>query len=262
VRLDDEASGVFSCPRPEDHPVLDHHYVHPRLARLYDLDSGWSDERDFYVHFASPTAHSVLDIGCGTGLIARRLASLGHHVVGADPAHAMLECGRAGAHGDLVEWVESTAQELELGRRFDRIIMTGNAFQVLHSTVDLRAAFAAMREHLAPDGRVAFETRNPGLDWSQSWDYELTLSLDTGEQVTERRRLLEYDGTWLRFELTYAFPDETLRSESTLRFWGPGELHAHLSEAGLRADRVLGDWEGPVREGTREMVFIVAHAVC
>lgn len=39
--------------------------------------------------------HSVLDLGCGTGLLARTLAMQGHQVVGVEPAKAMLEIAKA-----------------------------------------------------------------------------------------------------------------------------------------------------------------------
>ncbi|MFK4255705.1 methyltransferase domain-containing protein [Agrobacterium tumefaciens] len=47
----------------------DLHYEHPALAALYDLDSGWSIDRDFYLGSASGEQKRILDIGCGTGLL-------------------------------------------------------------------------------------------------------------------------------------------------------------------------------------------------
>jgi 2-polyprenyl-3-methyl-5-hydroxy-6-metoxy-1,4-benzoquinol methylase len=49
--------------------MLDNHYIEPRLAAIYDLDSGWSIDRDFYLKLAGPQKMSVLDVGCGTGLL-------------------------------------------------------------------------------------------------------------------------------------------------------------------------------------------------
>lgn len=46
----------------------DLHYEHPDLAEIYDLDSGWSVDRDFYLDLASGSPKQVLDLGCGTGL--------------------------------------------------------------------------------------------------------------------------------------------------------------------------------------------------
>ena len=237
--------------------MLDEHYRNPKLTALYDLDSGWSIERDFYVRFAGPATNSVLDIACGTGLIASRLAQEGHTVFGVDPATAMLEVAQRRPVGDLAVWIESTAQDLALERRFDRIMMTGNAFQVLLTEQDLEAALLVMQRHLAASGRIAFETRNPEIDWTSRWDYQI--ELETAEGVVhEQRKLVGVRDGLLRFELLYEFPDGRLRSESTLRFWTLREIEQHLDAAGLRVADVYGDWNGGPFDSRKseEMIFV------
>jgi hypothetical protein len=91
--------------------ALDSHYISPRLAKLYDLDSGWSIERDFYLSLAGESRKRVLDLGCGTGLICDALAAKGHAVTGVDPAPAMLEVARQKPNGSKIEWIESSAQD-------------------------------------------------------------------------------------------------------------------------------------------------------
>lgn len=123
----------------------DLHYEHPALAALYDLDSGWSIDRDFYLGLASGGQKRILDIGCGTGLLCNAYASLGHQVTGVDPAHAMLDVARTKPYGSHVEWIESTAQSFRSDKRFDLIIMTGNAFQVFLEDQEVLAVFETMR---------------------------------------------------------------------------------------------------------------------
>ncbi len=74
--------------------MLDLHYTDPALAELYDLDSGWSVDREFYLNLAGSTPKRILDLGCGTGLLGDALAARGHEVTGVDPAAAMLEVAR------------------------------------------------------------------------------------------------------------------------------------------------------------------------
>ncbi len=240
--------------------MLDEHYRNPKLTALYDLDSGWSIERDFYVRFAGPPTNSVLDIACGTGLIASRLAQEGHTVFGADPATAMLQVAQRRPGGDLAVWIVSTAQTLSLKRRFDRIMMTGNAFQVLLTEQDLQAALLVMQRHLATSGQIAFETRNPEIDWTSRWDYQIELKTKEG-LVHEQRKLIAIHNELLQFELLYEFPDDRLRSESTLRFWKRQEIEQHLDSARLRVADVYGDWNGGPFDSQKseEMIFIIEH---
>jgi len=122
----------------------------------------------FYMQLAD--AHkSILDMGCGTGWLACRLAALGHTVTGADPATAVLDIARRRPEADAVTWIETRASDLSVDTRFDLIIMTGHAFQVFLDDDEALSALTTLRRHLAPDGRLAFETRNPSLRPWENW---------------------------------------------------------------------------------------------
>jgi ubiquinone/menaquinone biosynthesis C-methylase UbiE len=90
----------------------------PALVQFYDLENGWMDDTRFCLALASGKA-SVLDLGCGTGLLAAALGE-GREVFGVDPAAAMLDVARRRAGGQRVTWVEADARTVRLGRRFDR----------------------------------------------------------------------------------------------------------------------------------------------
>jgi len=239
----------------------DAHYVNSKLAEIYDIDSGWSVDRDFYLALAGPPPESILDLGCGTGLICNAYAAQGHHVTGVDPSAAMLAIGRTKHYGSKINWVEAQAQTFESDNRFDLIIMTGHAFQVLLEDADVLDTFETMRKHLKPGGLIVFESRNPIIDWSKQWNYEVDLKLPTGS-VTESRRFLAMNNDRMTFELRYQFPDQTLISNSELRFLTHDQIAAHLHNSGLSVDKVLGDWNGSYYEpGTsEEMIFMVRSA--
>jgi SAM-dependent methyltransferase len=244
-----------SCALPDEH------YVNPELAELYDLDSPWSADRSFYLSQAGPPPQSILDLGCGTGLICNAYAELGHNVTGADPAPAMLAAARKKPFSAKIEWVDATAQTFLSGKRFDLIIMTGHAFQVLLEDEDVRAAFETMRMHLKPGGKAVFESRNRVIDWAGEWSREFVLD-SPGETVRESWRVFPMQNDRLKFESVYRFPDKTLISKSELRFMSRMEIEAHLASAGLRIESLFGAWDGsPFDEKTsKEMIFTVGAA--
>lgn len=81
----DEPDPVF-LPLPED-----------LACRFYDLEmEAFAEDIPFYLEFL-PASGTVLEIGCGSGRVARRLASRERPVIGIDLLPAM--AGRAAAHG-------------------------------------------------------------------------------------------------------------------------------------------------------------------
>jgi predicted TPR repeat methyltransferase len=137
-----------------------------QIAEIYDLANPWAPDYDFYLPLAGVRPCSVLDLGCGTGTLCCALAERVHQVTGVDPAAAMLDVGKSKPYAEQVECVESPAQSYRSHRRFDLIVMTGLSFQVLLTDADALAVLKTMRGHLKERGWVAFETRNPRVDWA------------------------------------------------------------------------------------------------
>lgn len=235
---------------------LDEHYINPKLAQIYDLDSPWSKDRDFYLSLAGDTPKRILDLGCGTGLLCEAYADNGHKVTGVDPAEAMLKIARQKKHANEITWVQSKAQNFKSEHLFDLIIMTGHAFQVLLEEREVESVFATMKDHLVPEGLIVFESRNPDIVWKSKWDYDIELNTTYGS-MRESRRFINLVDQKMTFKLEYKFPDETLVSQSVLRFWTKEQIESKLTKTGLIVDTVYGDWnQTPFSsEHSEEMVF-------
>ncbi|MFV9507775.1 MAG: class I SAM-dependent methyltransferase [Oscillochloridaceae bacterium umkhey_bin13] len=235
----------------------DEHYEHPKLAAIYDLFSAWSASRDFYLTQAGDAPQQILDLGCGTGLLCDAYAAQGHNVTGVDPSATMLAVARQKPHGQAITWVQATAQAYRSAQRFDLIIMTGHAFQVLLDDDAVHAALVTVRQHLNPNGRFVFESRNPAIDWATEWNgsYALDHQGVTINEITEVRAQVS---DRISFEMRYQFPDETLVSQSELHFLPRQALEERLANAGLLVETVFGNWDAtpfdPVT--SHEMIFI------
>ena len=102
------------------------------------------------------SGHRVLDVGCGTGIVAAAAASsVGPEgrVAALDPNAPMLEVARR--RQDPVSWQEGVAEALPFDDDgFDRVL---SAFALMFFT-DWERALAEMARVLAPDGVVAIAT--------------------------------------------------------------------------------------------------------
>lgn len=238
-------------------------YQKAQIAEIYDLANPWAEDHDFYLSLAGQSPCSVLDLGCGTGTLCCALAERGHQVTGVDPAAAMLAVARNKPHADQVEWVESSAQNYRADRRFDLIVMTGHAFQILLTDAEGLAALETMRGHLNERGRVAFETRNPRVDWAGEWAARppVVRRLPGGE-VVETLSVTGQDGEFISFRTSYRFPHQTLTTSSTLRLPSREHVEALIAGSGLMVRDVFGDWDaGPFDAArSREIIFIAELA--
>lgn len=92
---------------------------------------------------------TVLDAGCGTGRVAIELARHGVEVVGVEVDPSMLATATRSAPD--VTWVQADLAQLDLGRRFDVVVMAGNV--LLFTTTGTEAAVvAACAAHVADRG--------------------------------------------------------------------------------------------------------------
>lgn len=135
-------------------------------------------EADFVGSFEPST---VLDAGCGTGRVAIELARRGADVVGVDLDPGMLDAARHKAP-DL-RWIETDLVDLDLGRRFDVVVMAGNVMIFVRPGTE-SAVVASLAGHLAHGGMLVagFQLRPGGLDLA-TYD---THCRDAGLELVER----------------------------------------------------------------------------
>jgi SAM-dependent methyltransferase len=239
----------------------------PLLASIYDHLNPWGASDDFYLGLAREAGGAVLDLGCGTGMLACRIAAEGCAVAGSEPAAAMLAVARARPGAEAVAWVQSDGQSLRLARRFDLITMTGHAFQALLDDDAAVALLAAAARHLAPEGKFAFETRNPARQAWRAWTPEATREVvDTATQGRVEACYdaeLEGDSGIVRIAQHCRFLDQatTRIGRSRVRFIARAHLEGLLARAGLVPLTWYGDWDrGPCTPDSQEIIAVTGRA--
>lgn len=241
--------------------TLDLQYVDPRLVALYDLENSRGADTDFYVGLAADlNARTIVDLGCGTGLLTRELAVDGRQVIGVDPAEAMLDAARRHPGAERVEWVVGAATAIG-NRDADLLVMTGNVAQVFLEDEDWAATLRAIHGALRPGGYLSFESRNTEARAWEQWTRAATFErFDSPNGPMESwLELVSVQPGQVLFEGHNVFLNTgaELVVPSTLRFRNQAELTRSLVEQGFSIEHLYGDWQqGPVGPNSRVLIFV------
>jgi SAM-dependent methyltransferase len=234
-------------------------FADPRLAAIYDdIDGDRRDLGHYEAIIEGLGARSVLDIGCGTGVLGCRLAARGITVTAVDPAQASLDVARSKPGADRVTWLLGDATMLPL-LAVDAVTMTGNVAQVFVSDEEWSATLIGAHAALGDGGHLVFETRDPSYRGWEEWTRERSISIsDTvAGRVEHWVELTNVALPLVSFRHSFRFIEssDVITSDSTLRFRDREEITESLSVNGFTIDVVR---DAPDRPG-RELV-VIAHS--
>src|SRR5579884_1316333 len=122
-----------------------------RDPQIYDIqDEGYYDDYPLTEQWARALGGPLLDLACGTGRMAIRMAKLGYQVTGVDLTPEMIDWAsqKAAKEGVSIEWVVADARTFRLSKQFSFIYMLENVFQFFLTREDQEAMLARVREHL------------------------------------------------------------------------------------------------------------------
>lgn len=152
--------------------------LHDETRRIWDQKAAFWDEmmgdgNAFQLILIGPACErllnlqpgeTVLEIGCGNGVFARRMARLGVHVIATDFSAQLLERAHARSteHSNQIEYrlVDATREEeiLALGaQRFDAAICN----QAIMDMTEIEPLMYGIRQVVKPGGRFVFSLSHP-----------------------------------------------------------------------------------------------------
>jgi SAM-dependent methyltransferase len=264
------------------------------MARVYHARGlAWPGESDFYLDLAAQAIAKgtpVLEIACGTGRIATRLALAGADVTGFDISPEMLEVARLNNAGVTnIRFLEADMRSFHLALdeqqkviasdspvtehpvTFGLIISPGHSFQHLCTIPDQLDCLACLRKHLAPGGLLVLHIDHQDL----SWLGKLGGVFEPGEEVID-----PFSGHLVRTRRAWTYEPSTQTASAVTRWeemglasqlldqWetGPARFHCFfrfemehlLHRAGFQIEALYGDFRrGDLTDNSSEMIWLV-----
>jgi len=251
-------------------------------AETYDAVVGdWPGEIDFYRDLArqtGATGHRVLEIACGTGRVAIRLAQDGVDVVGLDLSPAMLSVAHQKSAGiSNIRWVRADMRSFGLGETFGLTVIPGHSFQNILTADDQLAALTAIRRHLVPGGMLVVHLDHLSMDWlgeltgERGGVFEPAESFrhpTTGQQI-RTQRAWSYEPV-TQTAVSHVVWEAIDAAGEVVERWESGPLRFHcvfrfemdhlLRRAGYVVRSVYGDFfRADLRDDSSEMIWVASN---
>jgi SAM-dependent methyltransferase len=197
----------------------------------------------------------MLDLACGYGRHANRLASLGHHLVAIDLMDGFLEIARHDAQERnlQVDYCQGDMRKIDFNQEFDRVLLLFTAFGYFSDEENLDV-LSRIHRALKPGGLFVLDIPNRdsflfGFRSDVLTEKEGNLMIDrhTFDSRTGRvynRRILVRDG-------------ERRDKYFFIRLYNPTEISSLLRQTGLEVRQIFGDWDSrPASLESRRMIII------
>jgi SAM-dependent methyltransferase len=196
----------------------------------------------------------ILDLACGFGRHANRLAALGHHLTGLDLMPGFLALARqdAAARGVSVDYRQGDMRRLDFVDEFDRVLLLFTSFGYFGDDDNARVVHHMARA-LKPGGLLMFDIPNRDVVAAELPRHEV---IDKDGDLLINR--LSFDATTRRFHNQRILVRDGLRKDKpfSIRLYNPAEVRDLLDQAGLELDQMLSHDGQPFSDSSPRMVVI------
>jgi SAM-dependent methyltransferase len=198
----------------------------------------------------------ILDLACGFGRHANRLAALGHSVTGVDFMPGFLEIARKKAEemGVKVEYRQGDMRQINFVEEFDRVVLLFTSFGYFEDDENIQVMENIARA-LKPGGLLGFDI--PSRD-------VIVKDLPTSDVVDKDGNLminrLSFDVLTGRFHNRRVVIRDGVRKDKpfSIRLYNATEIRDLLSKVGLKVYKMLG-YDGQVLSANSRGMVIIAR---
>jgi 2-polyprenyl-3-methyl-5-hydroxy-6-metoxy-1,4-benzoquinol methylase len=155
--MNEKKISIFKMKPTQEQPVYSAFAeIYDQVMRDVDYDS-WAEHVLSLCRNAAVPVEKVLDLACGTGSLALRLARRGYHLTGVDQSADMLEQARLkfadeGLEADFHQGRMNDFSHLGLDRDYDLVTCLYDSINYLLEEAEVRHCFEQTCRHLHPGG--------------------------------------------------------------------------------------------------------------
>ena len=133
--------------------------LHSTLAEIYHelYQHVFDYEKEFHFYdtiLKTNNCYKILEVGCGSGMLARRFLANGYDYLGLDLHNEMLEIARREVHSD--RFIQCDMRNLSFDRQFDAILITGRSIAYVIENQGILDTLNGVHKSLKDNGLFVF----------------------------------------------------------------------------------------------------------
>jgi SAM-dependent methyltransferase len=251
----------FSQRMLKEHLSQEHNAASRTFERI-DQHVAWIHE-----HVLDEKLSRILDLGCGPGLYAQRLAKLGHHCMGIDYSPASIAHARSTATQENLDctFLEADLREADFGTGYDAVMQIFgelNVFKPAHAEIILRKAYTA----LVPGGKLALEPHT--FEAVEAWGKrEPSWSSSSGGLFFETPHIVMQECSWdeaaqaatNRYYIVDALNADVIRYAQSIQAYNQQDYTALLEKCGYTNVKFYPSLTGKPDPEQPELLVILAQ---
>jgi SAM-dependent methyltransferase len=206
----------------------------------------------FYLKQIQRVGDPVLELACGTGRIAIRLAEAGYDVTGIDISQSMLRWAQKKAEKSRrkIAFYCGDIRSFYIKKRYNLIIFPFNSIAHLHEFAEISESFNCARQHLSNSGIFVTDYFNPNLNVllrDPNKRYPVTAYFDPVklQKITVTENNIYDSASQVNFINWYFMNESTCQErikKLNMRIIYPQEMEALLVHAGFTVFAKYGDY--------------------
>jgi SAM-dependent methyltransferase len=164
---------------------------------MYQQVFNYDEEFKFYDSVLKKHhCHRILEIGCGSGMLARRFLQHGYDYRGLDLYEEMLAIAREETRSD--PFIQGDMRNLQFDNEFDAVLITGRSLAYVTDNRGIMDTLKGIHQSLKPDGLLVFGVfeANGIFDNFNDFEQDIQLSNKRIQRISKLKLNLETGWTY------------------------------------------------------------------
>jgi len=223
--------------------------LYSTLAEIYHMMYRNIFEYDVEFNFyhsilAANQCQKILEIGCGSGMLARRFIDKGYDYLGLDLSHEMLEIARREVKSD--QFTQGDMRNLIFDNQFDAILITGRSIAYITDNQGIIDTLNGVHKSLKDKGLLVFGVFEANRIFEKFDDFEQIVDCNNKKikRISHLEKNLATGWTW-DWLARYIIEDEDgireVEDQTTLRAFTRDEITLFLKLTDFQIEEIIDE---------------------